>query len=141
MTTHPNLSVPGATVDFPRNEVVDILSATPPQEGPAAMTTTTAPNPYPNVPLPAGAVAHDDWESDGDRRYRMIFGPNHAFTDCEVALCTDAIQLDDGSIDTTGHWGTPRIYVDADNGLDSDQARELASALLETADQLDGWTR
>jgi hypothetical protein len=126
----PNLSVPGATVDFPDRKV-------PP------MTTETA-TAILDVPLPAGADFGDAWE--GGSAYRAITGPILGITDSDVIVWASAIQKADGNIDTDVGNETPAVCIDEWDDtqghvlrVNSDQARELAAALLEAASVLDGW--
>ena len=124
----PSLSVPGATVDFPDRKV-------PP------MPTTTA-TAIPDVPLPAGADFGDIWE--GGNAYRSITGPVRGITDSDAIVWTSAIQRADGVIDTDPGNEVPLVNIDVHAydcvlRVNSEQARELASALLEAAAELDGW--
>ena len=49
-----------------------------------------------------------------------------------------AVQFADGRIDDGSVHEPPRVYL-GDDGLTSAQARELAAALIETADEVDRW--
>jgi hypothetical protein len=104
------------------------------------VTTAT---PHPAVPLPAGFVEADDWQASGpDLPFRIIYGVKRPVTDHEVFVSTAAAQWADGSIDD-GLVETPNAALlegQGDTGvrLNSDQARELAAALLAAADELDG---
>jgi len=105
------------------------------------MTATT--NPHPDVPLPAGAVFGDVWEGRGPER--VVTGPTRGITDAETIICiiwTSAIQRADGRI-APDHPEPPLVHIDgcADIGLNSDRARELASVLLEAADEVDRWAQ
>ena len=98
------------------------------------MTTTTTP--FHDVPLPVGAISVD--YDPRDSTYRIIFGSTRAVTDCAVKVWWAAIQLADGSIDDGSHGEAPMIHVQgASDGMNSDQARELASVLLEAAAEVD----
>ncbi|MGD1237506.1 hypothetical protein [Mycobacterium seoulense] len=94
----------------------------------------------PDVPLPVGADPVL-WEWDGDPPHRAVFGADRGVTDHRVRVYTMAIQLADGRIDD----GEPPSVVVCDGqhqamaDLNSDQARELAAALLQTAGEIDGW--
>ncbi|HEY2085721.1 MAG TPA: hypothetical protein VGH54_06775, partial [Mycobacterium sp.] len=104
-------------------------------------TATTTPNPFPDVPLPAGADFGDIWEGEGDDVHRVVMGDTRGITDTDVIVWTSAIQYWDGSIDTDGEIEKPALHIDAGAGADisslnSDQARELAAALLEAAAEL-----
>ena len=93
-------------------------------------------NPLPDIPLPEGAVGGDNWEGHGPER--VIMGQDRSVTDTDVIIWTSAIQLADGRIATEDNE-PPRAHVEGNVDLNSDQARELASALLEAAAELDGW--
>ncbi|MDT5097651.1 MAG: hypothetical protein QOC76_1388 [Mycobacterium sp.] len=102
---------------------------------------TTATNPYPDVALPAGARTLDTWQSDDPLAYRVILAADRKITDHALTLSPSAIQWADGTIDG-GRIEPPQIFVyDLGEGspLNSDQARELASALIETAREIDQW--
>jgi hypothetical protein len=104
--------------------------------------TTAQLNPYPDiVPLP-GADFVGDWQG-GDPPHRVIFGVDRTVTDHTVRVYASAVQLADGTTDDHLIEG-PRVYVqDGEKfgleGLNSDQARELAAVLLVTAAEIDGW--
>jgi hypothetical protein len=105
------------------------------------MTTPTRPN-RPDITPPPGAEFVDDWQSDPS--HRVIFGADRTVTDHTVRVYASAVQLADGSIDDDLIEG-PCVYVQdgEHSGLErpnSDQARELAAALLETAAEIDGWS-
>ncbi|MGV0638255.1 hypothetical protein ABVK33_10080 [Mycobacterium kansasii] len=94
-------------------------------------------HPLPNVPLPAGA--HVDpgadwfqWSSDGRTRIvtrkRVIGGSE---------IVASAVQHRDGTLTEV----CVSVTTDPNDELGSSEARELAAALHEAADDLDGWTR
>lgn len=61
-------------------------------------------------------------------------------SDSDVIVWTSCIEFWDGSIDTDGEIELPALHLDgALTTLNSDQARELASALIEAAVEIDGW--
>lgn len=91
----------------------------------------TEPSTSPDVPLPAGAHA-DVWEPESDKRVRLIFGARRPVTDHSVSVLAGALQYDDGRVEEL------RVIL-GDHDLNSDQARELASALLEAAAEIDRW--
>jgi hypothetical protein len=95
----------------------------------------------PDVPLPAGATCADAWQSDEPQPSRIIEGTGRKITDHRLTVSSTAVQWADGSIDD-GRIECPHIYVSElhnDSPLNSDQARELAAALLEAAAEIDGW--
>jgi hypothetical protein len=100
------------------------------------MTTT---NPIPDVPLPTGATVADSWESDPG--HRVIMGATRGVTDYDVVVWTSAVQYTDGALDDGGDSEPPSVHVNFGDsrGMNSDQARELAAALLEAAAEIDGW--
>jgi hypothetical protein len=107
------------------------------------MTTTAQINPYPDTVLPDGATTNDDWQGHDRQPYRVVLGADRTVTDHPVKVSPSAVQWADGSIDD-GHIEGPNVYV-IDGGnwlspLNSDQARELAAALLEAAAEIDGWS-
>ncbi|WP_156764709.1 hypothetical protein [Mycobacterium sp. 1081908.1] len=125
----PDVSAPGATVDFPE------------QEGPAM--TTTATSTQPDVPLPAGAVADCESWAFWDNEFRIFHGPDRTVSNAAgkkiAEVRTGGIQRRDGSIDTTECPPSMDVYVLTDDGLTAEQARELAAALLMAAEELDRW--
>ena len=56
-------------------------------------------------------------------------------------MYTTAIQLTDGSLDDGSEVEPPQVWIYRadDNPLSSDQARELAEALLDCAKEIDAW--
>jgi hypothetical protein len=95
------------------------------------MTTT----PTPDVPLPAGLDLISDWENG----QRSMFGSDRNVTDHKLRVYPWAVQNTSGLID-----GCQVELVDDEDpvaSLNSDQARELAAALLEAAAEGDGWMR
>jgi hypothetical protein len=99
------------------------------------MPTTTTPQP--NVPLPAGAVFGDVWE--GTDPERVIQWPHRGVTDSDAIIRMTAIQRADGSISPAPE--PPMVHISGADELNSDQARELAAALLEAAAEMDAWLR
>jgi hypothetical protein len=98
-------------------------------------------HPTPDVPLPAGAVPVGGWDSgrilseDETRAWRIIHSADRKITDNDGYVHLRATQYSDGNLDDLGI----RVLT-ADDDLNSDQARELASVLLEAAAELDGWS-
>lgn len=95
---------------------------------------------FTDVPLPAGADYGDEWQVDSSKSYRVVCGRIRPITDNDTAVWTSAIQFTDGTLDTAGTIEAPSITIDDYRTLNSDQARELAAALLEAAAEVDGWT-
>jgi hypothetical protein len=102
------------------------------------MPTTTV-NPHPDIPLPVGAVFGGIWEENDPQPERLIFGPERSVTDTNLGIWTSAIQWVDGRMATEPE--PPRVHIEGDINLNSDQARELAAVLLEAASELDRWLR
>jgi hypothetical protein len=106
------------------------------------MTTTAPTNPFPDISPPFGATTEDSWQHNDPHSYRVVFGADRTVTDHGLKVSTNVVQWADGTIDLTGIVEAPHVYVfDLGDGnpLNSDQARELAAALLEAAAELDGW--
>jgi hypothetical protein len=96
------------------------------------MTTT-----IPDVPVPPGARP-DSWQDDSPLPYRFLFGVLRNTDGVEhTTVQATAVQYTDGRIDDGGVHEAPSVYL-GDDGLSSSQARELAAALIETADELTG---
>lgn len=115
--------------------------ATHPSTSAINRTLDTAPTP------PPGAELICKWEDHFTDRlpYRSVLGVDRTVTDHPARVYSTVVQLADGSIEDNG-VSSPAIFVcDDDSGclpkLNSDQARELAAALLECAAELDGWTQ
>jgi hypothetical protein len=101
---------------------------------PPMPTTTT--HCSPSVPLPSGVAAAGSWQLNDPLPYRVVLGEDRGITDHNVVVHTVAVQFADGRIED-GRIKAATVY--SGRGLTSAQARELAAALLEAADQLDGW--
>ncbi|MDC8980674.1 hypothetical protein PR370_01075 [Mycobacterium marinum] len=88
------------------------------------------------IPLPPGATWADQWDDVG----RVVTGPHRHVTDSDVRIWTSALQRTDGAINNQRDYWPPQVHVEG-NVIDvnSDQARELAAALLEAAALIDGW--
>jgi hypothetical protein len=102
------------------------------------MTTTI--HSHPDVPLPAGFVTADDWQASGPGMpYRFIGCANRTVTDHAVWVSMQAVQWADGSLSDGSGVEAPGIAVleASARPLNSDQARELAAALLAAAAELD----
>jgi hypothetical protein len=93
-----------------------------------------------NVPIPAGFEA-DDWENDAIPN-RVLWGEWRdidGFDTNRVSVAPSAIQLCDGRIDDGSVYERPHVHL-RDDCLTPAQARELAAALIEAADDLDRLT-
>jgi len=108
------------------------------------MTTTDQINP--EIAPPSGAEIVGEWDLVGDTgSYRLISGVDRTVTDHTVRVyATAEQQLVGGTTGADVSLAHPSVYVAAGEllGLDplnSDQARELASALLEAAAEIDRW--
>lgn len=110
------------------------------------MTTTT----QPDVPLPAGAFVIGDWGDMGDGA-RLIATETKEVEGADVGVSIDAPQRTDGSL-VRRRLCSPRVlvYKCCDHPdyewqdcleMPAEAARKLARALVEAADQLDGWAR
>jgi hypothetical protein len=100
------------------------------------MTTT-----IPGVPVPHGARP-DDWQDDSPQPYRVLFGALRTIDGIhvdQVSVQATAIQFPDGRIDDGSVHEPPHVYL-GDDALTTTQARALAATLLETANEVDGWT-
>jgi hypothetical protein len=117
---------------------------------------TTATNPVPNVPLPAGAVEVDDWfdpklpigehqpltGADVQRYFRgtsreihlTTRDPHLAGPDVRAEVLIDGFQYADGRIERGIFLQLPTDY-----GLSVPDARAVGQALTEAADEADGW--
>lgn len=96
-----------------------------------------------NNPVPAGSRPQTDWETSeaGETLYRLLTGKVRCITDSDAYVQTWATQLTDGAIDDGSAFGEePHVEVPQVR-LNSDQARELAAALLECAAELDRWSQ
>jgi hypothetical protein len=92
-----------------------------------------------DVPIPAGVERVDDWQDDAPLPYRIAFGELRnadglRFTTVQAT----AVQFSDGRIDDGSLHEPPHVYL-GDGALTSAQARELAAALIKTADEADRW--
>ncbi|MDT5075999.1 MAG: hypothetical protein QOJ80_636 [Mycobacterium sp.] len=105
------------------------------------MTTTASTSQFPDI-SPPGGTTEDSWQHNDPRHYRVVFGADRTVTDHRLTVSTNVVQWADGTIDLDGTVEAPHVYVfelGEGNPLNSDQARELASVLLEAAAEIDGW--
>jgi hypothetical protein len=101
------------------------------------MTTTTTQSP--DVPVPTGFSADDDWATrDEPRPWRLIYGPQHVIGGDAVEVRLTAMQYADGTIETDDDNG-PAIHVNVyrDWGISPKHAREVAAAILAVVDESD----
>jgi hypothetical protein len=102
-----------------------------------AMTTATG---TPDVPAPFGARP-DAWQDDVPQPYRVLFGALRHVEGLDVdrvSVQPTAIQLSDGRVDDGSLYEPPLIYL-SDDGLSTVEARDLAAALIEAADEVERW--
>jgi hypothetical protein len=87
-----------------------------------------------------GAIEANGWDcTAGQMPYRCVFGAYRGVTDHSICVSTAAVQYAGGSLDA-GRISAPSIdLMGSIENLNSDQARDLASALLEAAAEIDGW--
>ncbi|HEX5253088.1 MAG TPA: hypothetical protein VFW69_04295 [Mycobacterium sp.] len=103
------------------------------------MTTATT-NPRPDVAPPPGAAFVDDWQPE---QYRIVYGSRREISG-EVEVSASVAQLADGTINgSSGEYDPPLVHVHTTGafGLTTEQARELAGAILDAVNELDGWAR
>jgi hypothetical protein len=107
------------------------------------ISSTTA---VPDVPLPAGTRALDDWGACGNE-YRIISTDANPVEATGLLVSMVATQLRDGSISVDDSHDAPLVFVDEliDGRsyerltVSAEGARNLAAALVLAADELDGW--
>lgn len=101
----------------------------------ASFPTTTTPNP--EAPLPDGARSAGAWEDVecSTTPWRSVVFTSHQVTDHTARVSATACQYTNGNLDSVGISVVGPDHED----LNSDQARELAAALLEAAAELDRW--
>jgi hypothetical protein len=108
------------------------------------MTTTTPL--VPDVPLPPGSETYTGWEHDSDGTHRFVWGIARQVDATQISILPHALQLADGSIDTSDE-SAPGVCIDQiRDGKVVDcldvtvpGARSLAQALLQAADVVEGW--
>jgi hypothetical protein len=88
-----------------------------------------------------------DWHETSNE-YRIVSTYKQLILNAGVLVSVTACQLPDGSVNTTyGNVAEPEVFIDKYiDGTSRDLlsvsvqgARDLAAALLEAADELDGW--
>jgi hypothetical protein len=108
--------------------------------------TTAAIHPNPDIHPPAGAEA-DIWEGvNNPLPHRVVYTIPRCVLNRtgdplrSAIVVAQAVQWADGSIDS-GLIEAPSVSIESsgDPGLSSQKARELAAAILEAADIVDGW--
>jgi CubicO group peptidase (beta-lactamase class C family) len=114
-----------------------IIHASPTPRSHGMTTTTTTANPYPDVPLPAGARQISSWfdYDDSGMQARAFYGTKRGE---RVQVDVDGIQFADGRVDPTA---TIRSSLRDDaliGSLYAAELRELAAHALAAADELDG---
>lgn len=88
------------------------------------------------VPLPAGVDAASTWD-DWDFQCRVIW--TRSITVVSTVVAGSGIQLPNGTIDA-GVDEPPLVMV-GESQFTTAQARELAAAIVATANLIDGWVR
>jgi hypothetical protein len=88
----------------------------------------------PEIPLPAGVDEVGQWQP-GAVPHRVLFGATRRVD--HVTVDSSAHQRSDGRIDTA------LVHLDAhlDERLSGAQARQVAAALLNAADDIDEWQK
>jgi hypothetical protein len=102
------------------------------------MTTT---NPIANLPIPAGFSA-DDWaDIESPHAFRTLWGLQRSIGDGAAVVRASLMQYPDGTVETDDDE-SPCIHIDIcrDWGLTREEAREVATAILAVADELDRLT-
>ncbi|OBK65855.1 hypothetical protein A5653_02805 [Mycobacterium colombiense] len=105
--------------------------------------TTVTPQSHVSLPAPPPGFDGGEWRAgrilsrDETRAWRLVYRHAQKVTDHDAYACVRAIQYSDGSLDEVEILANG---ADSDSPLNSDQARELAAALLESAAEVDRWT-
>ncbi|SEH83373.1 hypothetical protein SAMN04489835_4680 [Mycolicibacterium rutilum] len=104
------------------------------------MTKTDLKSRNPNVPLPPGAHTLSTW-ADWDHHYRIVWTEDRSVDGHEATVRGAAIQMPDGHIDDGTLEEAPGVHFEFASAVDmtTEQAREFAALIVETADLLDGW--
>lgn len=106
------------------------------------MPGSTTTNLYPDVPLPAGVQWADNWQDvQSTTPWRVIKSAERRVSGCDVTVYATAVQWADGTLEHSG-LDAPHVTVDGldyYDGLTSAQARQLAAAVLNAAEQADEW--
>ena len=97
------------------------------------MSTTTAPN---QLPLPADAIAADDWDGD----YRFFFGTERVVETEQgrIVIDLEGEQLADGSVRRRYIYVSPfpnGIEGPAEGPMSIEDARKFGAALIAAADE------
>jgi hypothetical protein len=105
----------------------------------------------PDVDLPPRTEAYTDWMHDSDGAHRIIWGDARQVDTTQVSLQPHAIQLADGSMEVNTESAGDRPGIAIDEVRDGkiwehlnvtvEGARALTQALLEAADEVEGWAR
>jgi hypothetical protein len=92
-----------------------------------------------DVPLPAGAEWYDYscWEDVDHHPWRVIRTVERAVEGRDVTVYAEAVQYADGSLGDGREAPGIKVEFLEDDGISAGQARELAAALLEAADETD----
>lgn len=101
---------------------------------PGGIEITQAPQ---SAAPPPGADHVGQWENDEPMHSGVILGTAQRIIDTDITVHASACQWADGTLETG--IGQPTVTLMGVYDINSDQARELASALLQVAAQVDGW--
>jgi hypothetical protein len=85
---------------------------------------------FADLPMPDGVRLADHWQPDGDEWMRAFDGTSRTVKDTHVEIVGE--QRASGAIARCIH-----VFSDGTDDLHNDDARRLAAALVEAADELD----
>ncbi|WP_094357631.1 hypothetical protein [Mycobacterium marinum] len=88
------------------------------------------------IPLPPGADSSQSWD-DWGHKYRVVWTGTTEIAD--TAVRGSAIQFPDGKIDP-GVQEPPLVMV-GESQFTTAQARELAAAIVASAELVEGWVQ
>jgi hypothetical protein len=85
---------------------------------------------FADLPMPGGVQLAEHWQPDGDEWARAFDGTSRTVKDTDVWIVGE--QRASGAINRVIH-----VYLGGTDDLHSDDARQLAAALVEAADEID----
>lgn len=104
------------------------------------MQNTATTNPFPDVPLPAGAVRVCEWEhpdltgyTKPSRYFDGMVRQAERLCGSDIEVQIEGTQFADGSVERLVRV----VKVGGDDALTADQARNLSTALAAPVDELD----